>query len=196
MSTKPSAGGSGQAAGRRGQFKPGSAPKGKPFVKGVSGNPKGTSKSVAEVKALALSYSAEAIETLVKHMRSKNPKVSLAASVAILDRGLGRPLQEISGTLATFNFDASAPITDAAVAARVYASMIGDPSFDISRISFASPEPYPVATLEPIEVPARRALTVDVPEPVKAVRKVLPDLAPIPPEKPDSDDDVWSRLGQ
>lgn len=64
-----------------------------PFRKGVSGNPKGRRIEVeqAEVRALARQYTVEAVERLAEIMRSKDARASAAASIALLDRGWGRP---------------------------------------------------------------------------------------------------------
>lgn len=73
------------------------------FKKGQSGNPGGRPKEAPEVKELARSYAAEAIETLAKHMRGDDVRTSVAASQALLDRGFGKPAQalEVSGELKT-----------------------------------------------------------------------------------------------
>jgi hypothetical protein len=74
----------------------------RPFKRGVSGNPagrpKGSGNKYSAIQKLAQLYSTEAIETLVKHMRNvKNPSLSMKASEAILDRGLGKVAQAITG---------------------------------------------------------------------------------------------------
>jgi hypothetical protein len=72
--------------------------RGRPFQKGQSGNPGGRPKEIAELREMARAHSAEAIETLVTTMRdAKDPRVQVAAAVALLDRGWGRPGQEITG---------------------------------------------------------------------------------------------------
>lgn len=68
-----------------------------PFQPGQSGNPGGRPKEAAEVKALARSFCREAIETLVRLMRSQDEKVAKAASDSLLDRGIGKPSQPIVG---------------------------------------------------------------------------------------------------
>lgn len=68
-----------------------------PFVKGQSGNPGGRPKETGEVKALARQYTEEAIHKLAEWMRSENPKASVAACQALLDRGYGRPTQPVAG---------------------------------------------------------------------------------------------------
>jgi hypothetical protein len=69
---------------------------GRPWPKGVSGNPGGRSKIVAHVQELAREQTATAIETLTSIMT--NPKCTDAARVsaanALLDRGYGKPLQQ------------------------------------------------------------------------------------------------------
>ena len=68
-----------------------------PYVKGQSGNPGGRPKEDGEVKKLARKHTKEAMDTLVKWMRSDNAKASVTASQALLDRGYGKPVQAISG---------------------------------------------------------------------------------------------------
>lgn len=67
------------------------------FRKGQSGNPGGRRKSVGEVKDLAASYTVEAIERLAFWMRSNEPKASVAAANALLDRAWGKPTQPLEG---------------------------------------------------------------------------------------------------
>ena len=63
----------------------------RPFQKGVSGNPSGTSKAVAELRALARAHTTEAFGKLVELLQSSDPRVALLAAKEILDRGFGRP---------------------------------------------------------------------------------------------------------
>jgi len=74
-------------------------PKGRP--KGLpktGGRQKGTpNKLTAEIKEVASQYGEEAIETLVELMRGdNNPQVQRAAAEALLDRGYGRPTQQVN----------------------------------------------------------------------------------------------------
>lgn len=67
------------------------------WVKGQSGNPGGRPKDTAHIRDLALARCPEAIERLEFWMKSKNPKASVAACIALLDRGLGKPTQPLAG---------------------------------------------------------------------------------------------------
>lgn len=69
----------------------------KPFEPGVSGNPAGVPKGIAEIKAMHLPYGEEALERLVDLMRNGSDKLSFYAAKEILDRILGRTRQEVSG---------------------------------------------------------------------------------------------------
>ena len=76
------------------------------FKKGQSGNPGGRPKESDEVKSLARKHSKDAIKRLVAWMASDNPKASVSASQAILDRAYGKPAQALTapdgGALAIF----------------------------------------------------------------------------------------------
>ena len=73
------------------------------FQKGQSGNPGGRPKEDDEVKRLARAQTVEAIKRLTYWLKSDNAKASVAAATALLDRGYGKPRQEIehSGEIAT-----------------------------------------------------------------------------------------------
>jgi Family of unknown function (DUF5681) len=75
------------------------------FQKGQSGNPGGRPKKADDVVELARSHTTEAIERLAHWMRSENAKASVAATIALLDRGYGKPHQE--NTVAVEKRDAS-----------------------------------------------------------------------------------------
>jgi hypothetical protein len=84
------------------------------WKKGQSGNPGGRPKAANDVKELARTHSTEAIKRLAHWMRSKDPRASVAAAQALLDRAYGKPPQQVQldGTLR--NCDVSAePLSDA-----------------------------------------------------------------------------------
>ena len=76
--------------------------KGRPFPKGVSGNPGGRPKVLGDVQELAREQSPQAINTLAKIMNDEKtpPAARVAAANALLDLGYGKPTQPISKTLA------------------------------------------------------------------------------------------------
>ena len=75
--------------------------KGKPFQKGISGNPGGRPKVLGDIQELARQRSPEAIDTLAKIMDDAKapPAARVAAANSLLDRGYGKPSQPISQTL-------------------------------------------------------------------------------------------------
>jgi hypothetical protein len=72
------------------------------FKKGQSGNPGGRPKD-AGLRDLARAHTEDAIQTLVRVMKSKKSPAAaqVTAACALLDRGYGKPtqVQEITGTL-------------------------------------------------------------------------------------------------
>lgn len=70
------------------------------FKPGQSGNPSGRPKNPIDVIALAKAHTPLAINQLVRIASSpvSPPAAVVAASVAILDRGWGRPAQAITGS--------------------------------------------------------------------------------------------------
>ena len=71
------------------------------FKKGQSGNPSGRTKGLYRVEDLAKTHTLAAMETLVKVATNDDaPAASrVAAAVAILDRGWGKPRQELAVTM-------------------------------------------------------------------------------------------------
>lgn len=66
---------------------------GRPFPKGVSGNPGGRPKTDPEVKAILKAAAPDAARRLVEMMYSDNPKIAMWAITDILDRTQGKAIQ-------------------------------------------------------------------------------------------------------
>lgn len=66
------------------------------YISGHSGNPSGRPKDEYKVAELARTYTSEAIDTLVELIRyGKDERVRGTAAQALLDRGWGKPKQEL-----------------------------------------------------------------------------------------------------
>ena len=101
-------------------------PRGRPFPKGVSGNPGGRPRVLADVQELARAKSPKALDTLEQIMLDEKapPAARVAAANGLLDRGYGRPTQPIAQTLARID---PANLTDAELAALIAPAIRRDP---------------------------------------------------------------------
>ena len=64
---------------------------GRPWSKGESGNPNGRPKSPVDIAALAREHGPRCIQVAAELLENPDPRIRLAALVALLDRGFGRP---------------------------------------------------------------------------------------------------------
>ena len=69
--------------------------RGRPFQRGVSGNPGGRPKCDATVKELARAHTVDAIETLVAMLGAESERTRVAAAEALLSRGWGTPTAHV-----------------------------------------------------------------------------------------------------
>jgi hypothetical protein len=117
------------------------------FAPGISGNPSGRPKVEGEVRDLARRYTKRASRRLAELIKSPNERVAVVAATALLDRGWGRPAQVLTGAEgAPLNLVVglmSGPIDDALPASQVYQQILGNPSLDLSTITFAPPAVAP-----------------------------------------------------
>ena len=68
------------------------------FEKGKSGNPGGRPKAAYDIKALAQANTKEAFEVILRIMRDEeNPELALKAANIVIERGYGKPIQEMKG---------------------------------------------------------------------------------------------------
>ena len=71
------------------------------FKKGVSGNPSGRpkkSKAQYDLEAACKQSTPEALDVILKIMRRNDmPKLQLDAAKYVVDRGYGKPRQEVTG---------------------------------------------------------------------------------------------------
>jgi uncharacterized protein DUF5681 len=76
------------------------------FQSGVSGNPGGRPKKLADIQEAAQEHSVDAIRTLASIMNNAKtpPAARIAAASALLDRGFGKPLQMVESHNSNVNY--------------------------------------------------------------------------------------------
>jgi hypothetical protein len=72
-----------------------------PFAKGQSGNPGGRPKALGDVQEAARAHTASALATLARIAADSTapPAAQVAAANALLDRGWGRPMRAVEGSV-------------------------------------------------------------------------------------------------
>jgi hypothetical protein len=89
------------------RWKPGHGPPTK-FKPGQSGNPAGRPPLITDIHAMARQHAPAAIDALVKALN--DPDRAIAAAIALLDRGYGRPAQavfaQVNGSVLVGGIDA------------------------------------------------------------------------------------------
>jgi hypothetical protein len=75
--------------------KPGNRSKQGTFLPGISGNPNGRPKENQQIKQLAREHTQAAMSTLVEALGDTSGSVRIAAANSILDRGWGKPSQDL-----------------------------------------------------------------------------------------------------
>jgi hypothetical protein len=82
-------------------------PRGKPFAKGQSGNPTGRPPKTREeldLIAACRDRAPEALEAMVQIMTNgESERNRLAAAMAIIERGYGKPEQPVTGDVGVFS---------------------------------------------------------------------------------------------
>jgi hypothetical protein len=84
---------------RRGKWKKGERGNyGNPLWKpGVSGNPSGRKAIPEDVRALAKTYTLDAINALARALKHRDARVQITAAALLLDRGWGKCPQPLAG---------------------------------------------------------------------------------------------------
>lgn len=76
------------------------APRGKPFMKGQSGNPGGRPRlpeDIKHIRELARQYTGPALEALATALEQGSDAAKVAAAKELLDRGWGKSAQPLTG---------------------------------------------------------------------------------------------------
>jgi hypothetical protein len=71
---------------------------GRGWTPGRSGNPAGRPPAPVDIAALAREHGPKCIEVAAALLEDPDPRIRLAALVALLDRGFGRPVQAIAAS--------------------------------------------------------------------------------------------------
>ena len=104
---------------------------------GVSGNPGGRLKTEVDIAALARVHGPKCIEVAAKLLSSEDEKMRLAACIALLDRGFGRPKQEydVNGTSTIELHLVAAKMVSQQLLDGTIEAEITEPDIEVSSIS-------------------------------------------------------------
>ena len=69
----------------------------RPWKPGQSGNPKGRPKKLVDIAALASEHGPKCVAVVVELLDDPDSRIRLAAAVALLERGFGKPVQPLAG---------------------------------------------------------------------------------------------------
>ena len=95
-----------------------------PFVKGKSGNPGGRPRgAIADLAREARGHARLALDTLIEICRNGENRERLTAANALLDRGFGRPVQQLDATVMMKRLTEMSDAELAALEARLVASI-------------------------------------------------------------------------
>ena len=125
---------------------------GRPWPKGVSGNPRGRPEFYGPIQELARQQTEAALETLVEIMQhGRNESARVAAAQAVLDRGWGRPVQalEHSGPEGSALLPADLTVLPDVQLAQLSALLEEIASAGPRRPGAPTDEPHPGATFRP-----------------------------------------------